>query len=171
MTTVRLEVWLRGPVYGIPALLMPVAHALAQAAEDARDAVAGLTRDELLARPGGAASVAFHLFHAAHALDRLMTYARGEALSDSQRAALAVERAAEFDADAAELLDQLDAAVERALRQLRCTPENSLLSDRSIGRQRFETTVLGLLFHAAEHTSRHVGQLITTALIVSAARG
>jgi hypothetical protein len=26
--------------------------------------------------------------------------------------------------------------------------------------------VLGLLFHAAEHTSRHVGQLITTLKVV-----
>jgi uncharacterized damage-inducible protein DinB len=28
------------------------------------------------------------------------------------------------------------------------------------------STVLGLLFHAAEHTQRHVGQLTTTARIV-----
>jgi uncharacterized damage-inducible protein DinB len=171
MSTVLPEVWLRGPVYGIPALLMPVAHTLAQASEDAREAAAGLTPAQLAARPGGAASASFHLFHAAHALDRLLTYARGEALAESQRSALDVEKAGSIDADADELLDQFDAAIERALRQLRCTPEKSLMSERAIGSRRLPTTVLGILFHAAEHTSRHVGQLITTVRIVAAAGG
>ena len=49
--------------------------------------------------------------------------------------------------------------------QLRATPRESLLDDRKVGRAGLPTTVLGLLFHAAEHTTRHVGQAITTALI------
>jgi uncharacterized damage-inducible protein DinB len=167
MTTVRPEVWLRGPIYGIPPLLGPIVQTLLQAREDARGAAARLTREQLRARPGGAASAAYHLFHAAHALDRLMTYARGEMLHESQRAALTVERSGEIESDAAELLDLLDTTIERAIRQLRCTPERFLHDERRVGNAALPSTVFGLLFHAAEHTSRHTGQLITTARIVS----
>ena len=169
MKTVRPDTWLRGPIYGIPALLMPVAQILLQTREDARDAAAHLTVDQLRARPGGAASAAFHLFHAAHALDRLMTYARGEQLHELQRTATAIERGGDIPGDAAELLDLLDAAVERAIRQLRCTPEKSLTDERRVGGKQLPSTILGVLVHAAEHTSRHTGQLITTARIVTAA--
>jgi len=36
------------------------------------------------------------------------------------------------------------------------------LEARGIGRKRIPTNVLGLLFHAAEHTQRHTGQLYVT---------
>jgi len=52
------EVWLRGPVPGIPPLLQPVAHALLQAVEEVRRVVGPLSPGPLWARPGGAASVA-----------------------------------------------------------------------------------------------------------------
>jgi hypothetical protein len=38
-----------------------------------------------------------------------------------------------------------------------------MLEARGVGRAQLPSTVLGLLFHAAEHTQRHVGQLTTTA--------
>ncbi|MFN2565060.1 MAG: DinB family protein [Gemmatimonadaceae bacterium] len=106
--------------------------------------------------------------HAAGSLDRLFTYARGELLSDAQRAALARETAPaeQGNAGAAELVAAFEAQVERALVQLRATPENRLTERREVGRSRLPSTVLGLLFHAAEHTQRHVGQTITTAKIV-----
>ena len=50
------EVWLRGPVDSVPALLQPVAHALLQAREDVTALVAGLPAARLWDRPGGAAS-------------------------------------------------------------------------------------------------------------------
>ena len=160
------DVWLRGPMHGIPALVMPVAQALLQAREDVARVTAGVSRETLWTRPNGAASAGFHLFHAAHALDRLMTYARGESLSDPQRHDLERERTGNLDGDAGELVHLVEATVDRAIRQLRCTPENSLLFERSVGQARFPSTVLGLLFHAAEHTTRHTGQLITTLKIV-----
>ena len=83
------EFWMRGiTVEGIAPALQPVAHALLQALEDLEDAASGLSSDALWARPGGAASAGFHLRHLAGSLDRLTTYARGEALSDAQLAAL-----------------------------------------------------------------------------------
>ncbi len=165
------EPWLRGPVPEVPALLQPVAHALLQAVEDVRRVVAPLGHDAIWARPGGAGSVGFHVRHAAGALDRLFTYARGEALSGAQRAALVRETAPEGQGDAsgADLVRAFEAQVEGALAQLRNTQEERLADAREVGRAKLPSTVLGLLFHAAEHTQRHVGQTITTAKIVRGA--
>ena len=162
------EVWLRGvPVPDVPALLQPVAHSLLQCREELTAALAGLTPDQLWQRPNGAASIGFHARHAAGSLDRLLTYARGELLSPAQMAALAVEETPDLASDAAATLAAgFDAAVERALAQLRETSESTLLEPRGVGRARLPSTVLGLLFHAAEHTQRHVGQLVTTGKVI-----
>jgi uncharacterized damage-inducible protein DinB len=162
------EVWLRGPVPGIPALLQPVAHGLLQCREELTATIADLTPEQIGARPSGAASIAFHVRHAAGSLDRLFTYARGEQLSADQRAALADESRADVTPNAGQtLLAAFAAAVERALEQLKNTQEAALLDARSVGRAQLPTTVMGLLFHAAEHAQRHAGQAVTTARIVS----
>jgi uncharacterized damage-inducible protein DinB len=161
--------WLRGPVEGIPALLQPVVHALIDADEDVRKVVSPLTTEQLTARPSGAAaSVAFHVTHAMGSLDRLFTYARDETLSEAQLATLSAEKTRDFSGmTAADLVVQFGAAIERATAQLRATRESQLLETRLVGRAKVPSNVLGLLFHAAEHTSRHVGQIVTTAKVVS----
>jgi uncharacterized damage-inducible protein DinB len=156
------EAWLRGPIDGVPALLQPVAHALVQSRDELSAACSGLDAEGLRARPGGAASVDFHLRHIAGSIDRLLTYARGEALSEEQRLA-ATSEGADSGQDAAALLDGVSAAVESALAQVRVTPEASLVEARAVGRGRLPSTVIGLLFHVAEHTARHTGQVIATA--------
>lgn len=156
------QVWLRGPIHGIPPLLLPVAHSLSQAREDAVRAVAGIPRDVLWERPNDAASAGYHLFHAAHALDRLMRYARGEMLHDAQLRDLMRERSLDLDVPGGDLIELLELTIDRALLQLRCTPESTLLKNRRVGRADLPSNVLGLLYHASEHTTRHVGQLITT---------
>lgn len=162
------EAWQRGPVPGIPDQLQPVAHALIGAAEDAADAVGGLTAAQLWSSPGGAASVGFHLMHLAGSTDRLFTYARGEGLTAAQKEALAAERAlAEPRLPADVLLRRWQETVERALAQLGRTPDAELGQPRGIGRMALPSNVRGLLFHAAEHATRHVGQIITTAKIVT----
>jgi len=167
LTISQPEPWLRGPVPGIPALLQPVAHAFLLALEDVETAVSDLTVDQLWLEPGGTASAGFHLVHLAGSTDRLLTYARGEALSASQRAALASERAMTAPyPPVGELLTGWRTTVEGALRQLATTPEATLTNARLVGRAQLPSTVLGLLFHAAEHAQRHVGQLVTTAKII-----
>jgi uncharacterized damage-inducible protein DinB len=162
------EVWLRGPVAGVAPLLQPVAHALLQAVEDVHRAVDPLSLAHLWARPGGIASVGFHVRHAAGSLDRLFTYARGGALSQEQRDFLAGEsEAGSPPEEVASLVQAFERQVDRALAQLRATPEATLIDDRGVGRLQLPSTVLGLLFHAAEHTQRHVGQIITTAKVVT----
>jgi uncharacterized damage-inducible protein DinB len=164
------EVWLRGPVAGVPPLLQPVAHGLMQCREELHAHVSSLSPDELWRRPSGAASIGFHVRHAGGSLGRLFTYARGEALSAAERAAFAAEGEPDLAPGAARrLLDGFDAAVEGALNQLRATDEATLLDRRGVGRAQLPSTVIGLLFHAAEHTQRHVGQVVTTARIGSAA--
>lgn len=169
MTIFQPEPWLRGPLSGIPALLQPAAHAFVMAREDADAAVSGLTPEQLWMRPGGAASVGFHLAHVAGSTDRLLTYARGEALSAAQFAALAAER----DVDTTRpplrlLLESWHNTVDRALLQIAGTEESMLLHLRNVGRGKLPSTVLGVVFHSAEHAQRHVGQVITTAKIVRA---
>jgi uncharacterized damage-inducible protein DinB len=161
------EAWMRGPVEGIPPLLMPVPHALIGAREDVAAAIADLSADELWSRPGGAASAGFHAVHLAGSLDRLFTYARDEQLGAEQLQALAAENAPpDPPPSAREVVGIVDVAVEKALAQLRATDPATLLEPRGVGRKRLPSNVLGLLFHAAEHTQRHVGQLVTTAKIV-----
>jgi hypothetical protein len=163
----RPEVWLRGPIPGVPPLLMPAAHALAGAGEDVPRVAAGLTVEQLWARPAGAASVGFHLRHIPGILDRLLTYARGEPLTDAQ---LAYLRAEPDPGDPAphvdELLRGVDDAIERALAQIRATHEEDLLLPRGVGRLQLPSTVMGLIFHAAEHAQRHTGQVVTLSRIV-----
>jgi uncharacterized damage-inducible protein DinB len=162
----RLEAWLRGPLPGVDPFLMPAAHALVQCREDVEAAVAGLSPAQLSARPGGAASVAFHLRHIAGSVDRLLTYARGQALSEAQRTAARSEKDERPGQDAASLAAEVSGAVDAALAQLRATPREALLEARAVGRAGAPSTVLGLLVHAAEHAQRHTGQALTTAKLV-----
>ena len=168
MPTANLpEVWLRGPLPAVPPLLQPVAHALLQAREEVTEIMAGFPAAQLAARPLGLASVGFHLRHLAGVLDRTFTYARGEALSAAQLAYLAAEGQPPTHAGAAaELVQSFATQVDVALAQLRVTPESSLPAWRGVGRAQLPSTVIGLLVHAAEHTTRHVGQLLVTARVV-----
>jgi len=160
------EAWLGGPIDGVTPYLMPVAHALVEVGRDL-EGLAHLSPDDLWARPGGAASVGFHLRHVAGVLDRLLTYARGEELREEQRRAVGAEgHPGEPPADAATLLRGTRAAIESALDQVRATAPETLLLPRAVGRKRLPSTVLGLLYHAAEHATRHAGQAVTTATIL-----
>ncbi len=160
-------VWLQGPIAEISPYLQHVAHALIECRNDVRDLLNGRGADAVWARPEGAASIGFHVRHSMGSLDRLFTYARGESLSEAQRKTLASEKS--MDASTAtpeQLMDDFAAAIERALQQLRETPESALLDGREVGRAKLPSTVLGLLSHGAEHTYRHIGQAVTTAKVV-----
>jgi uncharacterized damage-inducible protein DinB len=166
------EAWLRGPVPGIPPLLQPIAHGLLQCREELQGALEGLTPEQMWARPFGAASLGFHARHAGGSLDRLFTYARGERLSAEQQSALAAEREPDLEPGAVDrLLERFSEAVDNALAQLRSTSEVTLVEPRSVGRAQLPSTVIGLLFHAAEHTQRHMGQAVTTAKVVAGSSG
>lgn len=166
MTTSQPEVWLRGPVPGIAPLLQPIAHALLAAREEVEAIAADLPGEILWTRPGGVACAGFHLQHIAGVLDRLFTYARGESLHDGQRAALREEAdPGPAPPTLEQLLDRLRRQVDLALEQLRATEEADLTRPREVGRARLPSNTFGLLMHAAEHSQRHVGQLLVTVTV------
>jgi len=161
------EVWLRGPVPDIPALLQPVAHALLQAREEVSALMEGFPEEYLWHRPGGVASPGFHLQHLAGVLDRLFTYAAGELLNDEQLKALDAEGQPNGEATSVRALtDQWHRQIDKALEQLKQIKEQTLTETRGVGRARLPSTVLGLLVHAAEHTQRHTGQLLVTVKVL-----
>jgi hypothetical protein len=168
MTESKPEAWLRGNVEGYEPLLMPIVHTLTQAREDIEHLVETVPSTSVWSTPGGAASIGFHVRHLGGALDRLLTYARGEGLTDAQKAASRREETPgtpepSLQEVAAICYEQIDAA----LAQLRRTRVDELLTVQAVGRARIPATTLGLLFHAAEHCTRHAGQAITTAKIVA----
>lgn len=165
----NLEVWLRGPVPHIAPLLQPVAHALLQAREEVNTLMQGFNDELLWERPAGVASVAFHLQHLTGVLDRLFTYARGEGLTREQLLALAAEEKVPEQPvyNAAQLVAAFNRQVDIALEQLKATEEIDLLAARGVGRAQIPSNVLGLLVHAAEHTQRHLGQLLVTVRVVT----
>lgn len=166
------ESWLGGAIEGVEPQLMPVAHALVQVGRDLERVAANVTPEELWARPGGAAPIGFHLQHVAGVLDRLFTYARGEELSPEQVRSMRGEgEHGEPPLDAAALLREALASIDRSLAQVRATPAASLLEPRHVGRKRLPSNVLGLLYHGAEHATRHTGQLVTTLKILRGSRG
>lgn len=111
--------------------------------------------------------MAFHLQHLAGILDRLFTYARGEQLSMLQLEALQKEGNEDRNIHLDDLLQHFNRQVSAAMEQLKNTKGESVFEIRYVGRKQIPSNVLGLLFHAAEHTQRHTGQLLVTARIVS----
>jgi hypothetical protein len=165
--TDRPEVWLRGPVEGYDPLLMPVVHALLQAEEDFRTLATRVPAEHVWLRPGGAASIGFHVRHTGGALDRLLTYARAESLSDAQKLFLkGEEQPGDPPASLQDLTARTLATIRQSLDQIRRTAPATLIDARRVGRAGLPATVIGLLFHAAEHSTRHAGQAITTARVL-----
>jgi len=90
-------------------------------------------------------------------------------LSEEQKVAFRAEgEPGDPPAALADLVTESTAQIDRALDQLRRTRPDELLAFRGVGRAQLPSNVLGLLFHAAEHSTRHTGQLITTAKILAA---
>lgn len=155
------EYWLRGPIETVPALLQPVAHALLQARDEVMGCLHDFPESSLYTCPDGMASVAFHLQHLSGVLDRLFTYAKGESLTDEQLKYLSME-GKKSDADCKELVQHFVKTIEHSIQKLSTFKESALTEARFVGRKQMPSTVIGLLFHAAEHTMRHTGQLLVT---------
>ena len=167
-----IEAWLDGPVEGVPPLLMPVAHALIQTHQDLEGATTDLTVDEVWTRPGGAASVGFHLRHIAGSTDRLLTYALGDPLAPDQIAAIKLEGTPGAPpASAKELLASVARAVDAALAVLRETPAEQLLEFRGVGKAQRPSDVIGLCRHAGQHGRLHVGDDATPASVLRGRSG
>jgi uncharacterized damage-inducible protein DinB len=162
------EPWLRGTLTEVPAVQRAVLHALELAREDLERWCDGLTDEELNARPGGVAPIAFHLRHISRSADRLLTYAEGADLTPEQLSAMKSELAP--GATRNELLAELVVGFSKSARRIRAFSPQQLGDERKVGKKQLPTSLAGLLVHVADHTQRHVGQAITTARIVMAER-
>jgi uncharacterized damage-inducible protein DinB len=161
------EPWLRGPIPGVSPLLSPVLASFQQAREDLARHTEGLTTAQIWSAPQGGGSVGFHLRHIAGSVDRLTTYLQGGELTASQMAGLQAEK--DPGASREELLAAVDRAFCHAEAVVRAIDPKTLSDPRTVGRKRLPTTVIGLLTHIAEHTQRHVGEVIVTSRVVGQA--
>jgi len=169
--TTKPEAWLRGPLPEISPLLQPGAHALIQAKEDAVRYMTDFPEMLLWDRPVERASVGFHLQHLTGVLDRMLTYARAMPLSEEQFAFLRAEGQPDPGITVPQLIEAFDEKVEEALEYFKTLSDQDLSQTRTVGRKKLPSTVIGLLFHAAEHCQRHIGQLLVTVSVVKAHRG
>jgi len=168
MTEKLPEPWLCGTLTEVSPVLRAVLHALELARIDLEKFCAGLSDEELNARPLGLPPVAFQLKHIARSLDRLLTYAEGRPLSEQQMAAKQSELNTSTERD--ELFSELDAALKNGAQRIRAFEVSQLDEARAVGAKQLPATVAGLLVHVADHTQRHVGQAITTATVLLAQR-
>ena len=158
------EPWLRGPIPGVNPLLAPILASFQHAREDLERHTAGLNAEQIWSAPAGGGSVGFYLRHIAGSVDRLMTYLQGGELSGRQMEQLGAENSP--GATREELLSAVDRVFCQAEAVVRTIDPASLADLRTVGRKRLPTTVIGLLTHIAEHTLRHVGEVIVTARVV-----
>jgi uncharacterized damage-inducible protein DinB len=163
------EPWLCGTHTDVPAAARAVLHALELALDDLTKWTAGLTDAEVHSQPLGLTSIAFHLRHIARSTDRILTYAEGEQLSVEQLAALKSEQGSEGKHETlAELLAEVEASFSNAANRIRVLATANLETPRFVGRKQLPTSIGGALVHVADHTQRHVGQVVTTAKVLRA---
>lgn len=160
------EPWLRGSLGEVPAVARAVLHALELASEDVRRWAGPLNDARLKLRPTGLPSVAFQIRHIGRSMDRLLTYAEGGALTAEQLAALKTEN--DENVRRPELFAEFDETMARSMIRVAALSREDLEKPRFVGKKRLPSSLGGLLVHIAEHTQRHVGQLITTAKVVAA---
>lgn len=166
--TPDVEPWLRGTHAEVPAAARAVLHALELALDDLARWTEGLTDAEAHAAPLGLTPVAYHLKHMARSTDRLLSYAEGKQLNAEQLAALKAEQSGQETL--AELMAEVETSLQSAVRRVRALAAADLDTARTVGRKRLPASVGGAMIHVADHTMRHVGQVVTTAKLLRALR-
>jgi uncharacterized damage-inducible protein DinB len=172
MTTLPyVEPWLRGTHTEVPAVGRAVLHALDLALDDITKWTAGLTDAEAHEHPLGLSSIAFHLRHIARSTDRILTYAEGMQLSPEQLTALKAEQSGPSESEPgslATLLAEVETSFSNAAERIRVLATADFDTFRGVGRKQLPTSIGGALIHVADHTQRHVGQVVTTAKVIKA---
>lgn len=164
-----IEPWMRGTHSDVPAVGRAVLHALDLALDDLKKWTNGLTDAEIQCHPFGLMPVARHLRHIARSTDRLLSYAEGKQLTEEQLKALKSE--AEGEDPLSALLAEVEASFQNAAERIRTLASSDLEAHRGIGRKQLPASAGGALIHVADHTQRHVGQVVTTAKVLKALRG
>jgi uncharacterized damage-inducible protein DinB len=169
----NVEPWLRGAHADVPAAGRAVLHALELALDDLTKWTAGLSDAEVHSQPLGLNAIAFHLRHIARSTDRILSYAEGNQLSSEQLAALKAEQGGPEGRESetlAELLAEVETSLSSAAERIRVLATANLDTFRGVGRKQLPTSIGGAMIHVADHTQRHVGQVVTTAKVLKALR-
>jgi uncharacterized damage-inducible protein DinB len=145
-----------------------VLHAFDLALDDIAKWTEGLSDAEVQAQPLGLTSVAFHLKHIARSVDRLLTYAEGNQISSDQLALLKTEMSG--SETLAVLLSEVEASFANGAERVHVLATADFNTFRGVGRKQLPTSIGGALVHVADHTMRHVGQIVTTAKVLKALR-
>lgn len=170
-TDSELEVWMRGPIPDVPDLLQGIAHAVLQVNEDIQKIDDSKINKSLWVKPFGMACIAFHIQHIAGVTERMLTYSRGESLSEKQFEDLRMEGVFNDEIQVSSLKENLSNSINNFVEELKKIDSDSLTQERFLGRKKIPTTQIGLLFHAAEHAQRHYGQLLTTIKVLPHSTG
>jgi uncharacterized damage-inducible protein DinB len=68
------------------------------------------------------------------------------------------------------LLAEVETSFSNAAERVRVLATANLETPRFVGRKQLPTSIGGALIHVADHTQRHVGQVVTTAKVLKALR-
>jgi uncharacterized damage-inducible protein DinB len=156
----NMEPWMEGGITDLDPLRAGVLYSFRHASRDVSEWIARVDEEKLQIRYGQLASAASQVRHIAGSVDRLVTYAAGHQLSEAQLQQLRLEEGR--PATRAALLEELGSALSSAEARIRSFDPASYSVIREIGRRRVPVPLGVLLVHIAEHTQRHVGQLIMT---------
>lgn len=159
-----MEPWLSGTIQDLDPLRAGVCYSFAQVREEIRLWTAGLDSASVWKRPAGLEPAGFQLRHIAGSLDRLATYLRGGQLDETQLAAMRQESDPQGSLE--DLVAEAIRALDRTEALVRSIEPHTYPDFRGVGRKQLPTTVGGLLLHLAEHTQRHLGQLIVTVKVL-----
>ena len=168
-----VEPWLSGTYGDVPAVARAVLHAFDLAVDDLTKWTDALTDVEIHTLPLELPPLAFHLRHIARSVDRLLTYAEGGQLSTEQLTKLKAEEVGpqhDERESLAALLDEVKASFANAGGRVRALASADMNTFRGVGRKQLPTSVGGAMVHVADHTMRHVGQVVTTAKVLKALR-
>jgi uncharacterized damage-inducible protein DinB len=152
----------------VPAVGRAVLHALDLALDDITKWTAGLSDTEVHTKPLGLPSVAFHMRHIARSVDRILTYAEGNQLTPEQLAQLKSEQGSDESETLAALIAEVEVSFANAADRIRTLATADFNTFRGVGRKQLPTSIGGALIHVADHTQRHVGQVVTTAKVLKA---
>jgi len=167
-STPYVEPWLSGTHTEVPAIGRAVLHAFDLALDDLTKWTEGLTDAEVHLEPLGLTSISFHLKHIARSTDRLLTYAEGGQISTEQLTLLKMEKGG--DETLAELLAEVETSFSNAGDRVGVLATADFGTFRGVGRKQLPTSIGGAMVHVADHTQRHVGQVVTTAKVLRAMR-
>ena len=160
------EPWLRGVSVEFDPVVGHLLRASEQIREDVDRALSDLTLRQLWATPEGMTSAGFHAKHLAGSTERLCAYLEGRQLTAAELAAIAAERMGSESAP--ELISSVHRAFDRYDRIVEELGSEDFGTVREVGRDRLQTTAIGLAIHIAEHGQRHTGQAISAVKLARA---